>query len=145
MLIAVTFIDLDHGIVPDSISLPGLALGLVASLIRTDVSGWDALTGAAVCGGFFWLVVVVSRGGMGGGDVKLGGMIGAFCGWKLALLAMFSALVSGGAIAAVLLLAGRKARRDTIPFGPFLAVGGMLAYVWGDAVIGWYRSFWLPG
>jgi leader peptidase (prepilin peptidase)/N-methyltransferase len=144
LLIAITFIDLDHGIVPDVISLPGLALGLATGLIRSDLPVWDVFAGAAVCGGFFWLVVIVSRGGMGGGDVKLGAMIGAFCGWRLALLATFTALVTGGAAAAVLLLAGRKARKDTIPFGPFLAVGALMAYVWGDAVIGWYRGFWLP-
>ncbi len=144
MLIAITFIDLDHGIVPDLISLSGMAIGLASSLIRSDLSIWNALAGAAVCGGFFWLVVVVSRGGMGGGDVKLAGMIGAFCGWRLALLATFVGLVSGGAVAGVLLLAGRKARKDTIPFAPFLGFGALLAYLWGDAVIGWYRGFWLP-
>lgn len=144
LLIGIAFIDIDHGIVPDLLSLPGIGVGLAASLVRADLPPWDALLGASVCGGFFWLVVVLSRGGMGGGDVKLAGMIGAFCGWKLALAAGFTALVSGGIVAGGLLLSGRKARKDTIPFGPFLAFGALSAYVWGDAVIRWYSGFWLP-
>jgi leader peptidase (prepilin peptidase)/N-methyltransferase len=140
MLVAVAFIDLDMGIVPDRVSLPGIAAGLVASLLRTDLAPWEALAGVVVCGGLFWLVIVASRGGMGGGDVKLGAMIGAFCGWRLALLACFLAVVSGGIIAAGLMVMRRKGRRDTIPFGPFLAVAAVVAYIWGDAILAWYGS-----
>jgi leader peptidase (prepilin peptidase)/N-methyltransferase len=144
MLVAIAFIDLETGIIPDRISLPGIAVGLVASLVRHDISALDALAGLALCGGFFWVVVVASRGGMGGGDVKLGGMVGAFCGWKAALFACFAAIVLGGLAAAVLIALGRKGRKDTIPFGPFLALGAMVAFVWGEAAVGWYRSLWLP-
>ncbi len=144
-MIAIAFIDMDHGIIPDRISLPGIGVGIALSLARRDLSLWQSVLGVLVCGGFFWMVVVVSRGGMGGGDVKVGGMIGAFCGWKLALVASFGAVVSGGLVAAVLMLAGRKARKETIPFGPFLAFGAVVAYVWGDVLLAWYQGYWLPG
>jgi leader peptidase (prepilin peptidase)/N-methyltransferase len=75
---------------------------------------------------------------MGVGDVKLGAMLGAFLGWKLALLSILLSVLVGGPLAAALLATGRKARKDPLPFGPFLALGGMVSLFWGEALLAWY-------
>ena len=75
---------------------------------------------------------------MGGGDVKLAAMIGAFVGWQRVLVAIFLAVVAGGMVGLALLLTGRKRRKDPLPFGPFLALGGLLSALWGPALLGWY-------
>ena len=140
-LIAITAIDLRHQIIPDVISLPGIVVGFVAnSLLPGGVSWLDSLIGIAVGGGIFLVIILVSGGGMGGGDMKLGAMLGAFLGWKLGLLALLLGVLAGGAVAVVLLLRGRKGRKDAIPFGPYLALGGAVALLWGDQVLTWYLS-----
>jgi leader peptidase (prepilin peptidase) / N-methyltransferase len=139
-LIAITAIDLRHQIIPDVITLPGIAAGVVASLATNRVSWLDSLIGVAVGGGIFLIIILVSGGGMGGGDMKLGAMLGAFLGWKLGLLALLLAVLAGGAVAVCLLLMGRKGRKEAIPFGPFLALGGAVSLLWGDQVLAWYLS-----
>ena len=140
-LIAITAIDLRHQIIPDVISLPGIGVGFVANSLLPDGVGWlDSLIGIAVGGGIFLVIILVSGGGMGGGDMKLGAMLGAFLGWKLGLLALLLGVLAGGAVAVVLLLLGRKGRKEAIPFGPYLALGGAVALLWGDQVLTWYLS-----
>jgi leader peptidase (prepilin peptidase)/N-methyltransferase len=120
--------------------------GLATALASDHARGIEAFTQAAansvlgvvVCGGLLFLVIVVSGwiytrinpelpGGMGMGDMKLSAMLGAFLGWQSGLFALFIAVMAGGVIAAGLLLAGRKGRKDAVPFGPFLALGGAVA------------------
>lgn len=137
-LVAITAIDLRYQIIPDAITLPGVLAGLVASLASHRVSWLESAGGILLGGGLFVAVIVLSRGGMGGGDLKLGAMLGAFLGWQAVLVALFVAVVLGGASAVALLASGRLARKDAIPFGPFLAVGGALALFWGDAIVAWY-------
>jgi leader peptidase (prepilin peptidase)/N-methyltransferase len=140
-LIAITAIDLRHQIIPDVISLPGIVVGFVANSLLPGGVGWlDSLIGIAVGGGIFLVIILVSGGGMGGGDMKLGAMLGAFLGWKLGLLALMLGVLAGGAVAVVLLLLGRKGRKEAIPFGPYLALGGAVALLWGDQVLTWYLS-----
>ena len=140
-LIAITAIDLRHQIIPDVISLPGIVVGFVANSLLPGGVGWlDSLIGIAVGGGIFLVIILVSGGGMGGGDMKLGAMLGAFLGWKLGLLALLLGVLAGGAVAVVLLLLGRKGRKEAIPFGPYLALGGAVALLWGDQVLTWYLS-----
>jgi leader peptidase (prepilin peptidase)/N-methyltransferase len=137
-LVVVTAIDLQYQIIPDVITLPGMAVGVAASLVRQRVSWSDSLIGVAVGTGLFVAVIVLSRGGMGGGDLKLGGLLGAFLGWKALLVALFVSVLVGGVTAVALLMTRRLARKDAIPFGPFLALGGAVALFWGDALIAWY-------
>jgi leader peptidase (prepilin peptidase) / N-methyltransferase len=140
MLIAITGIDLDHQIIPDAITLPGILTGALVSL-ASDGRGWlDSLLGVAIGGGIFFVIILASGGGMGGGDMKLGAMLGAFLGWKLTLVAIFIAVIAGGVLAAGVLVAGRKSRKDAIPFGPFLALGGAVALFWGPTVLTWYLN-----
>ncbi|HYR39098.1 MAG TPA: A24 family peptidase, partial [Methylomirabilota bacterium] len=84
------------------------------------------------------IILLTAGRGMGGGDPKLGAMIGAFLGWKLALLAILIGVWSGGAVAIALLATGRKGRKAAIPFGPFLALGGVISLLWGRSLLAWY-------
>jgi leader peptidase (prepilin peptidase)/N-methyltransferase len=136
-LIAITVIDLEHQIIPDVITLPGIVTGVLASLATGWTSLVDALLGIALGGGLFF-VIILTTGGMGGGDMKLGAMLGAFLGWKVTLVALFLAVSTGGVFAMAILLLGRKGRKDPIPFGPFLAAGGTAALFWGERLVRWY-------
>jgi leader peptidase (prepilin peptidase)/N-methyltransferase len=144
MLIAITAIDLSHQIIPDVITLPGIVAGVVANLVTGRVTWLESLLGIAVGGGIFFVIIIASRGGMGGGDMKLGAMFGAFLGWKLGLLAMLLGVLAGGVTALCLLLLGRKGRKEAIPFGPFLALGGAITLLWGEKLLAWYLNHFLP-
>jgi leader peptidase (prepilin peptidase)/N-methyltransferase len=144
-LVAIAFIDLDHKIIPDVISLPGILVGLIFSFFPSaGLSPVDALIGA-VGGAAFLLLVgvafekVTGREGMGGGDVKLLAMIGAWMGWKalpfILLLSSFTGAVIGGLSLAV----SRQGMRSRIPFGPFLALGALLFLFFGDAIVLWFN------
>ena len=139
-LIAITGIDLEHQLIPDVITLPGILAGLLLNLATGRISWVDSTVGILVGGGVFLVIIVGSRGGMGGGDLKLGAMLGAFLGWKALLFALFVAIVAGGAVGAVLLAAGLRSRKDPIPFGPFLAVGGAMALFWGERIFDWWMG-----
>ena len=137
-LVAVTAIDLERQMIPDRITLPGAVIGFLASFLGTRVSWLESLLGIAVGGGILFGVILLSGGGMGGGDMKLGAMMGAFLGYKLALLALFLAVILGGVVAVALLSTGFRKRKDPIPFGPFLALGGAITMLWGEAFLAWY-------
>jgi leader peptidase (prepilin peptidase)/N-methyltransferase len=139
-LVAIAAIDLQHQIIPDRITLPGIVVGFLASFLGDRTSWIDSLLGILAGGGILFAVIMLSGGGMGGGDMKLGAMLGAFLGYKLALLALFVAVILGGGIALALLSTGIRRRKDPIPFGPFLAAGGALAMLWGEAILRWYLS-----
>ena len=143
-LIAITAIDLAHQIIPDVITLPGIPAGVVASLATGRVTWLESILGIAVGGGLFLIIILASRGGMGGGDMKLGAMLGAFLGWKLALLAILLGVLTGGVVALCLLMLGRKGRKEAIPFGPFLALGGAVTCLWGEPLLAWYLGHYLP-
>jgi leader peptidase (prepilin peptidase)/N-methyltransferase len=161
-LLAVALIDLEHLIIPDAISLPGIVAGLGASLALPPRDGllaalieqrlglhhlpgilatpafWDSAIAVVVGGGFFYAVAVVSRGGMGGGDIKLTAMMGAFLGLRDMAVAVFVGLLSGSIVGLALMALGRKKRKDLIPFGPFLALGGVSAVFWAGQLVRWY-------
>ncbi len=144
VLTVIAVIDLEHQIIPDAISLPAVAAGLVLSFVTPSRSWIDAALGIAVGGAIPFAAIVLSRGGMGGGDIRLGAVIGAFLGWKLAALTFFLAVVLGGVVATALLIAGRRGRKDRIPFGPFLAASAVVSLFWGTAVLRWYWSGFAP-
>ena len=143
ILVAITGIDFDHQIIPDLLSLPGVAVGLLLSLAPGAIGWRPSALGVLVGAGVFLVIIAASslalgQAGMGGGDVKLGAMLGAFLGWKLALLSILVSVLVGGLLAGALLATGRKGRKDPIPFGPFLALGGAISLFWGDAILAWY-------
>lgn len=137
-LIVIAGIDLEHQVIPDRITVPAMAVGLLTSFLGTRVSWLDSLLGILAGGGILFAVIVLSGGGMGGGDMKLAAMMGAFLGYKLALLALFLAVILGGMVAVVLLSTGIRRRKDPIPFGPFLAIAASVAMLWGETILTWY-------
>jgi leader peptidase (prepilin peptidase)/N-methyltransferase len=141
LLVPVIFIDLEHRIIPDRITLPGILLGLALSGSRAGLPGVGqaALAGLGA-GAFFLAVAVLSKGGMGGGDVKLAAMLGAFTDPARVLVGVFLGILAGGVVGLALLATGRKRRKDAIPFGPFLAVGGFAGAEWGRELLSAYLS-----
>jgi leader peptidase (prepilin peptidase) / N-methyltransferase len=140
VLVALTAIDLEHQILPDVITLPGILAGLLANLATGRVSWAGSLLGIVVGGGLFLIIILASGGGMGAGDMKLAAMLGAFLGWQVVLLSILLAVVVGGLLAVGLMASGLRSRKDPIPFGPFLAAGGAVGLFWGERMLGWYLS-----
>lgn len=147
-LVAVTFIDLDFQIIPDSITLPGIPLGLLAGIfvlpdpvLRMASLGWKASLGGATLGfGLFYAVAILSRGGMGGGDIKFMAMVGAVTGWKGVLLTTFLGSLAGSVLGLFLMVAKGRGRKTKIPFGPFLALGALLTLFAGQEIVWWYLN-----
>ena len=144
-LIALTFIDVDHQLLPDNITLPLLWLGLLFNLFGTFTSLNSAVIGAIAGYLSLWLVfhgfkLLTGKEGMGYGDFKLLAALGAWLGWQfLPAIVLLSSLVGAGVGISLMLL--KKQQQDQpIPFGPYLAVAGWLALVWGEAINQWYLS-----
>lgn len=126
LLLVLAFIDAYHMLIPDRISIPGIVLGLVFAVIGWNVPWLDSLLGLAL-GGFVILVMVfVSKGGMGMGDMKLLAMVGAFLGPINTLLTLFWASVFGSLYGIVFMYVEKKDRKTPIPFGPFLAIAALM-------------------
>ena len=136
LMLAIFFIDLEHQIVPNALSYPGLLLGLLLAIPQGRFV--DALFAAAGAGALFLLIAIISGGGMGGGDIKLAAMMGAFLGWPRIAVALLFAFVLGAGVGVLLIALRRRSRKDPIPFGPALAVGGVIALFWGRAIMLWY-------
>jgi leader peptidase (prepilin peptidase)/N-methyltransferase len=148
-LIVITFIDIDHQIIPDAISLPGIGVGLAAAVLLGHPSWRAALGGIALGGGLLWVVAegyyrLTGREGMGGGDIKLLAMIGAFLGWRAIPVTVMIASLTGTVIGLIVMLIQGEGRRMAIPFGPFLAFGAACSLFWGDALIAWYIGITTP-
>jgi len=141
LLIVISFIDYDHFLIPDQLLVAGLGVWLLQQLFLPFIAWPLALAGGALAFAMMLVIYVLSRGGMGFGDVKLAGLIGLYLGTPLAMLSLFLAFVLGAGIGLLLLASGLKKRKDALPFGPFLAVGAFLAMVWGPQFIAWYRLF----
>ncbi len=145
ILVALFGIDLEHQILPNAITLPGIAIGLMFSLVAPP--GWkDALLGAALGAGVLYGIAaayyaVRREEGMGMGDVKMLAMVGAFLGWKSVLVTLVLSSFSGAAIGMALIAAQRGGMKLALPFGTFLAVGAVAAMLAGDPLIAWYAGF----
>ena len=135
-LVIITVIDYEHQIIPDRITLPGIVLGLGAGsyLVGPINSGLGFLVG----GGLFYLLAVLSRGGMGGGDIKFIAAAGALLGWQKVLLVIFLGAILGSVIGLALMILQKKDRKSQIPFGPFLAIGTLIAIFFGEDLISLY-------
>ena len=145
-LVAITFIDLDHQIIPDVISLPGIVVGFLCSFLLPWVSWSDSLLGILLGGGSLYLVaagysLLTGKEGMGGGDIKLLAMIGAFLGWKAILPIVFFSSVFGTLVGVPLMLVKRADGKLAIPFGPFLSAGAIVYLLWGPLIVRWYLDF----
>lgn len=144
-LVVITIIDLDHQIIPDEISLPGIVVGFIFACFL-PWNGWlNSLLGILLGGGSLFLVAwgyekLTGKEGMGGGDIKLLAMMGAFLGWRSVLFIIFSASLVGSVIGVTAMLIQKKDGKLAIPFGPFLAFGAILYVFYGRQIITWYLS-----
>lgn len=143
LLWVLTFIDLEEGILPNALTFPGMALGLGFSVWLGD---WQASLIGMVAGyGIFWLVarlflLITGREGMGYGDFKLLAMLGAFMGWQALPFIILASSLIGVMVGSSFLLLAKRGLKAEIPFGPYLALAGMLWFVWGGEIIGWYAA-----
>jgi leader peptidase (prepilin peptidase)/N-methyltransferase len=141
-LIVLFAIDLEHHLLPNAITLPGIVAGLAFSFVAEP--GWMAsLVGILAGGGVLYLVAVVyfwvrHEEGLGMGDPKMLAMIGAFLGWKMTLLTLMLASLSGTVIGLAMIAAGRGSMKYALPFGTFLAIGAATAATVGPALLDWY-------
>lgn len=145
-LIVITFIDIDHMIIPDVISLPWIVIALIAGMtFMPDPLIYDsnlgvkgAIIGFFAGGGLFLFISIISRGGMGGGDIKLMALFGACLGWKAALLITFIGSLLGSIYGITLMIFKGKGRKTKVPFGPFLAVGAVICILYGRELLEMY-------
>jgi len=144
-LVVITFIDLEHYIIPDVISLSGIVVGFVCSFFIPSLGWFNSLIGILVGGGSLFLVATLyqmftGKEGMGGGDIKLLAMMGAFFGWKAVPFIVFISSVAGSVIGLTLMVVQKKDAKLAIPFGPFLALGALVYIFFGRQVLHWYFS-----
>jgi leader peptidase (prepilin peptidase)/N-methyltransferase len=145
LLLIVAMIDLDTGLISDTLSLPGIALGFIFSFFTPRITWLDSLLGILLGGGIFYLIaagyaLIRRKEGLGGGDIKLLAMIGAFIGWQGAAFTILISSVSGMIIALPLMWRYGKDLGSSLPFGPFLAFGAVSYIFWGVLFYHWYFS-----
>jgi len=145
-LIVITYIDIDHKIIPNRITLPGIPVFLFASMIFPEMHLTDSLLGILAGGGSLFLIawvyqLITKKTGMGGGDIKLLAMIGAMIGWKGVLFTIYAASATGTAVGILLMLVKGKNMKFAVPFGPFLSIGAITYIFLGELIIERYFLF----
>jgi len=145
VLLLVTVTDLEHKLIPNRAIMPAIALAALASPLHFAERWPLALLGGAIGFVFFYAAFwigerTIGRGALGFGDVKLATFVGLISGFPEIIVGLIVALFAGGAISLLLLLTRRATLRTAIPYGPFIAIGGFYAMVWGGEVIRWYAS-----
>lgn len=141
-LTVITFIDFDHQIIPDVISLPGIPVFLLLAVFIMKLPWLEALLGILAGGGMLYLVAVgyelaTGREGMGGGDIKLLAMLGAFLGWKSLLFILLVSSLTGAVIGISVMAAKGKDMKYAVPFGPFLSIAAVLYLFIGENTMSW--------
>jgi leader peptidase (prepilin peptidase)/N-methyltransferase len=146
LLIIVFFVDLKHRMIPDVITIPGILAGLFLALFSPQIKMVDAVLGLVVGGGVFYLLAIFGellfkKESMGGGDIKLAAMLGAFLGWQKLFLIFFLSAFLGSVVGILAIhLSSKVKEHRTIPFGPFLALASFAALFWGEGLINAYLS-----
>ena len=140
LALAVGVIDFETGLVPDALVLPGAAIGVAFGAFSAWSGVLSALGGAAIGAALFALIILLSRGGMGWGDATLGLMLGAFLGWQLAIVFLTLAFIIGACAGVVLMVFFKKKGKDSMPFGPAMAVGAYITALVGNNLASWYLA-----
>jgi len=145
-LVIIAFIDLNEQIIPDVISLPGIVIGFIISFFVPYISFINSALGVAVGGGIILIIglagsLIFKKEAMGGGDVKLAAMIGAFLGWRYIIISLFLGFFLGALAGIFLIISKIKSREDVVPFGPFIVLGSLITLLWGEKIISWYLGF----
>lgn len=145
LFIVLMVIDLGHGLILNKVVYPAMAVALLISLTSTFLFQSEVvpdIKSSAIGGGIglvlFLLIVLISRGGMGWGDVKMAALIGLVTGFPLVFVALLLAVILGGLTAVVLLLLKIKKRNEGIPFAPFLSIAAVVTLLWGGSILSWY-------
>ncbi len=141
ILIVISFIDLEHQIIPNRLVAAIFIWAVIWQIITPQISWLNAAGGALLGGCLLLFLAVVSRGGMGGGDIKLMFAAGFLLGLKYTVLALFIGFLFGAIVSIGLIVAGIKKRKDLIPFGPFLSLGIYFVLLWGEGIIKVYMNF----
>ncbi len=140
LAIVASAIDLKERIIPNGLTGFGLVAGLVFPIVFNNCSAADALSGFAIGGGTLLIIAIISRGNLGGGDIKLMAVVGLFVGWRSTLVALFVSFISGGCFGIFMLITGKKKGKDQVPFGPFISGAAIVALFWGEQLISAYFS-----
>ena len=145
-MIALFAIDLEHHLLPDAITLPGIVVGLVASAFLPP--GFvDASIGTLLGGGVLWAIGEAyyrysGQEGMGGGDVKMLAMIGAFLGWPQVIVTLVFSSIAGSVIGVIVIAIKRGGMKHALPYGTFLAIAAVFASLWGEQLVTWYTGLY---
>ncbi len=146
LFILIFIVDLEHGLILNKVVYPGMAVALLFALFIpqpwiTQLK-FSGIANFAIGGGIgfvvFLLIAVISRGGMGWGDVKLAALVGLATGIPLVFLALIIGTILGGLVAVALLIGKKRGRREAIAFGPFLSLGTLITLLWGSSILDWY-------
>ena len=141
VLIVITFIDLDHQIIPDILTLPGIPIFFLAAIFLLDrpwkIPWLEALLGLLIVGVILFLIsfvyeLISKREGMGGGDIKLLAMIGGFFGWKSLIFILLFSSFSGAIVGITAMIIKKQDMKYAVPFGPFLSAAAVAYLFWGD-------------
>ena len=126
--------------------MPGIVIGFIISFFVPYISFVNSAFGVVVGGGIILIIglggsVIYKKEAMGGGDVKLAAMIGAFLGWRYIIISLFLGFFLGALTGIILIMTKIKKREDAIPFGPFIILGSFITLLWGEQIISWYLGF----
>ncbi|WAA08877.1 prepilin peptidase [Fervidibacillus albus] len=143
LLVIITVSDLYYMVIPNRILLVFFLLFIIYRLINPMEPFWDAYLGAFIGFGILYVLAVISRGGMGGGDIKLFFTIGIVLGTKATIMTLFLASFLGAIVGILIILVKGYKKRTPIPFGPFIAAGALLSYFYTDSIMLWYVDHFL--
>ena len=145
-LIIIAFIDLNEQVIPEVISLPGIVVGLILSFFVHHISFVNSALGIVIGGGIILVIrlagsAIFKKEAMGGGDIKLAAMIGAFLGWRYIIISLFLGFFLGAIAGIFLIMSKIKSKEDVVPFGPFIILGSFITFLWGKNILSWYLGF----
>jgi leader peptidase (prepilin peptidase)/N-methyltransferase len=148
-LVVVSFIDIDHMILPDVFTLSGIVIGLIGAALNPERSFFEAGFGVVIGGGLLWAVAYLyyiwrKAEGMGGGDIKLLAWMGALLGWRSIPFVVLTSSILGTVFGLISILRSKSGLKSEIPFGPYLALAAILYILGGDEIGNWYVSLFLP-
>lgn len=142
ILIVISFIDYDYQIIPDKILLFGFLTNMTLITLYNSLDYlFNGVLGLLLGGGILFVIAILTKGAMGGGDIKLMAMLGMTFGPKYTLITLLMSFIIGAIISVMLLATGKKERKDFIPFGPFISIAAVVTVLYGDEIFNMYIDF----
>jgi prepilin signal peptidase PulO-like enzyme (type II secretory pathway) len=140
LFIILMVIDLEHKLILNKVTYPAIGIALIINVFSFEPGIVHAAIGGGIGLGLFLLIALISRGGMGWGDVKMAALIGLITGYPLVFVAIVLAIIFGGLVAIAMLLFKKKGRKEGMPFGPFLSLGVMTTLLFGAEILDWFLN-----